>query len=233
VDGLEEAGRLTAEHAMAPLRLEPADGATLRVLCLGAHSDDIEIGCAGTLLRWLAEYPRIEVTWAVCCAAGARGDEARSSARALTRRAAALDLVLGDLRDAHFPAEFARAKAFVESVRARAPAPDVVLTHRLEDRHQDHRLVAELSWQAWRDHLILEYEIPKYEGDLGANNVFVALPAALAARKVRHLLKQFGSQRSKDWFREATFNGLMALRGLECRAGGGMAEAFVARKVVL
>ena len=218
---------------MTPLRLEPADGRTLRVLCLGAHSDDIEIGCGGTLLRWLAEYTRVEVTWVVFCAPGARATEARHSARALTRRAASLDLVLGEWRDTQFPADFAGAKAFTLGVRQRAPAPDVVLTHRLEDRHQDHRLVAEMTWQTWRDHLILEYEIPKYEGDLGANNIYVPLPAALAARKVRHLLKHFGSQHARDWFVESTFNGLMALRGVECRAPSGMAEAFFARKTVL
>ncbi len=112
-------------------------------------------------------------------------------------------------------------------------SPDLVLTHRLEDRHQDHRTVAELTWQTWRDHLILEYEIPKYEGDLGQPNVYVPLTAEQARRKVRHLMRHFGSQRSKGWFSEATFRGLMALRGIECRAPDGQAEALHARKVVL
>ena len=116
---------------------------------------------------------------------------------------------------------------------ARRATPDVVLTHRLEDRHQDHRTVAELTWQAWRDHLVLEYEIPKYEGDLGQPNVYVPLPAEIARRKVRHLMKHVGTQRSKGWFTEATFQGLMALRGIECRAPSGQAEALHARKVVL
>jgi LmbE family N-acetylglucosaminyl deacetylase len=216
---------------MTPLALRPP-GTALRVLCLGAHSDDIEIGCAGTLLRWLGEPGPLHVTWAVLSAAGERAAEARKSARALLRGAASLEIVLGDLRDAHFPAEFARAKAFVEALRA-GPPPDIVLTHRLEDRHQDHRLVAELTWQAFRDHLVLEYEVPKYEADLGLPNVYVPLPAALAARKVRHLMAHFASQRSKAWFSPSTFDAMLALRGLECRAPSGRAEAFHVRKAVL
>ncbi len=204
----------------------------LRVLCLGAHSDDIEIGCAGTLLRWLAEYEAVEFTWAVLSAADARADEARRSAEALLDGAAALDIVLGDFEDAHLPAQFRRAKAFVGALKDRCE-PDVVLTHHLADAHQDHRLVAELAWQTWRDHLILEYEIPKYEGDLGRPNLFAVLPEAIAQRKIDHLLVHFASQRSKDWFRAETFASLMRLRGVECRSASGWAEAFHARKVTL
>lgn len=213
--------------------MNPAAGrARLALLCLGAHSDDLEIGCAGTLLRWLAEVPEVHVTWVVLSAPGERAAEARRSARALLKGAASVDLVLGDFADAQFPAELPRLKAFLAALGQRT-RPDVVLTHRLEDRHQDHRTVAELTWQTWRDHLILEYEIPKYEGDLGLPNVYVPLPAALAQRKVRHLMRHFGSQRGKGWFNEATFRGLMALRGIECRAPDGQAEALHARKVVL
>jgi len=216
---------------MLPLQLG-SSRARLRVLCLGAHSDDVEIGCAGTLLRWLQEYRQVDITWAVLSAADARGDEARRSALSLCKRAASLDLVLADFEDAHFPADFRRLKAFVGDLRRRTRA-DVVLTHRLEDRHQDHRLVAELTWQSWRDHLILEYEIPKYEGDLGSANVFVPLAKAIAARKVRHLLRHFGSQRSKAWFGADTFLALMRLRGVECHADSGLAEAFNVRKAKL
>jgi LmbE family N-acetylglucosaminyl deacetylase len=216
---------------MLPLQLAKT-GEPLRVLCLGAHADDIEIGCAGTLLRWLGEHERVAVTWVVFSATDERAVEARRSARALMRRAAELDIVLGDFPDARMLTEFDRAKDFVAAL-ARRTRPDVVLTHRLEDRHQDHRLVAELTWQTWRDQLILEYEIPKYEGDLGQPNVYVPLPAAVAARKLKHLMAHFGSQRSKDWFRPATFQGLMALRGVECRAQSGHAEAFHLRKAVI
>ena len=208
------------------------DRQRLSVLCLGAHSDDIEIGCAGTLLRWLDEYREVDVTWVVCSATGERADEARRSADTLLAGARSHRIVLGDLEDAFLPADYARAKSFLRGLRAQSD-PDVVLTHRLEDAHQDHRLVAELTWQTWRDQLILEYEIPKYEGDLGRPNLFSALPAQTASRKVEHLLGHFGSQRSKDWFNAETFRSLMHLRGLECRAESGSAEAFHVRKARL
>lgn len=215
---------------MLPLR--PGDDRSrLRVMCLGAHSDDIEIGCAGTLLRWLDEYERVEIGWAVLSACSARGDEARASAQALLHTAASTEIALGNLPDAYLPAHFAQAKTFVASLRNLFD-PDIVLTHRLDDRHQDHRLVAELTWQHWRDHLILEYEIPKYEGDLGSVNTYLPISRAIAARKTRHLAQHFGSQRSKDWFDDETFLGLMRLRGLECRSASGLAEAFFARKTV-
>ncbi len=143
-----------------------------------------------------------------------------------------LRLVLGDFEDAWMPAEWRRAKDFLAEVR-RSAEVDVVLTHRLEDRHQDHRLLAEIAWQCWRDHLILEYEIPKYEGDLGQPNVYVPLPEPIARRKLDHLMRHFGSQRSKDWFSEDTFAGLMRLRGLESHAPSGLAEAYLARKLIL
>lgn len=216
---------------MLPLNLATPER-HLKVLCLGAHSDDIEIGCAGTLLRWLAECASLQVTWVVLSAAGERGVEARRSARTLLRGAARLEVVLGDFADTQLPQDLPRAKTLLREVAARC-TPDVVLTHRLDDRHQDHRALAELSWQVWRNHLVLEYEIPKYEGDLGQPNCYVPLPAAIAARKRRHLLRHFASQRAKDWFNDATFAGLMALRAVECRAPSGQAEAFHARKLVL
>lgn len=215
------------------LSLQPGtDRSRLRVLCLGAHADDIEIGCAGTLLRWLDEYEAVELHWVVLSAGAGRAAEARRSARSLGRRARSLHIHLGDFEDTALPGDLPRAKAFLRDVAASC-TPDVVFTHRLEDRHQDHRALAELSWQVWRDHLILEYEIPKYEGDLGQPNVYVPLPAAAAARKCRHLSTHFASQRSKDWFSTATFKGLMSLRAVECRAPSGQAEAFHVRKLVL
>lgn len=219
---------------MLPLAFGPRRDPTapLRLLCLGAHSDDIEIGCAGSLLRWLDEYPGLEVTWVVLSAPGERADEARRSAAALLAGAAHREIILGDFRDAHFPAEFERLKAWFRALGQRLQ-PDVVLTHRLEDRHQDHRQVAELTWQTWRSQLLLEYEIPKYEGDLGQPNLYLPLPAPIAERKVQHLMTHFGSQRSKDWFRPETFRALMTLRGIECRAESGLAEALHLRKALL
>jgi LmbE family N-acetylglucosaminyl deacetylase len=204
----------------------------LRVMCLGAHGDDLEIGCAGTLLQWLANYPKVEVTWVVLSAVGPRAVEARRSAKALLRDASRTKIVLRDFRDGYFPSQFVEVKKLFEELKA-SETPDLILTHRLEDRHQDHRQVAELTWQTWRDHLILEYEIPKYEGDLGQPNLYVPLATDVANRKVRHLLRHFGTQRSKGWFSDETFLGLMRLRGIECRAPSGMAEGFHARKAII
>ena len=211
---------------------KPAGGRPLRVLCLGAHSDDIEIGCGGTLLTWLEMLPKVDVSWVVLSAAAERGREARRSARALLRGAAAVCITLGPFRDGFLPAQYLEVKEFFEQLKS-GNDPDVVLTHRLEDRHQDHRLAAELTWNTWRDHLVLEYEIPKYEGDLGQPNAYVHVPATLARRKAAHLQRYFASQRSKAWFAADAFLGLMRLRGLESRAASGYAEAFHARKVVL
>jgi len=216
------------------LQLAPATAADapLHVLCIGAHSDDIEIGCAGTLLQWAAGPRPLHVTWVVLSAEGARGDEARRSATGLLRRAAKLEVELGRFTDSQFPAQYPEVKAFFESLKARA-RPDIIFTHRLEDRHQDHRLAAELTWNTWRDHLVLEYEIVKYEGDLGHPNVFVPVSVAALRRKVSHLRKHFGTQRSKDWFSDDTFTGLARVRGVEARSRTGCAEAFHARKITL
>lgn len=208
------------------------DTGPLRLLCIGAHSDDLEIGCGGTLLAWLAATRPVEITWVVATASGERADEARRSARQLLKRAARLDVVLGNFRDGFLPGQYMEAKAFFESLKGR-PDPHVVLTHRLDDRHQDHRLLGELTWNTWRDHLILEYEVVKYEGDLGLPNLFVQLSRSQAQRKASHLVKHFGSQRSKSWFDPETFLALARLRGLECRSPSGYAEAFHARKLVL
>jgi LmbE family N-acetylglucosaminyl deacetylase len=204
----------------------------LRLVCIGAHSDDLEIGCGGTLMSWLESTRPIHVTWVVLTSQGERAREARRSAKALLRSAAHVDIALGDFRDGHLPTQYEAVKGFLESVKERAPA-DIVLTHRLEDRHQDHRLVGELTWNTWRDQIILEYEIMKYEGDLGQPNVFVPLSTRTMRRKSAHLMRHFGSQRSKSWFSDDNFVALARLRGLECRAQSGHAEAFHARKLVL
>lgn len=204
----------------------------LRLLCIGAHSDDLEIGCGGTVLEWLARHTQVEVTWVVLSAPGQRAAEARGSANELLNGAKRTNLVLRDFRDGYFPAQFDKAKMLFEELKA-GEKPDIILTHRLEDRHQDHRLVAELTWQTFRDHLILEYEVPKYEGDLGQPNLYVPLSGATAARKIDLLLTHFGTQRSHNWFKAETFNSLMRLRAVECRAESGFAEAFHVRKCMV
>lgn len=220
---------LTAVLTFSP---DLARKTALQLLCIGAHSDDLEIGCGGTLLRWLAGPRPLNVTWVVLSAAGPRATEARRSARSLLRRAASAEVIIGGFRDGYLGADYPAVKAFFESLK-QYPSPDLILTHHLADRHQDHRLAAELTWNTFRDHAILEYEIPKYEGDLGLPNAYVPLSARDSARKVAHLERHFGSQRSKHWFTADTFLALARLRGLECRAPDGHAEAFHARKLVL
>jgi LmbE family N-acetylglucosaminyl deacetylase len=216
------------------LRLVPEarKGKPLKVLCVGAHSDDLEIGCGGTILTWLASMPALEVTWLVLGAEGDRALEAQRSARTLLARAAATRIIVADFRDCYMQSQYAEVKSRFEELR-REVDPDVILTHRLEDRHQDHRLAAELTWNTWRNHLVLEYEIPKYEGDLATPNAYVPVSAAVVRRKIGHLKRFFSSQRSKDWFTDDTFRGLMRLRGLESRSRSGFAEGFHARKLVL
>jgi LmbE family N-acetylglucosaminyl deacetylase len=204
----------------------------LRLLCIGAHSDDLEIGCGATVMTWLAGKRKTEVTWVVLSAEGARAAEARRSARALLARAAAPKVVVAAFRDGYLPGQYAEVKDFFEDLKKEVD-PDIVLTHWLQDRHQDHRLAAELTWNTWRNHLVLEYEIPKYEGDLATPNAYVPVSAAVARRKVAHLGRHFSSQRRKDWFVAENFLGLMRLRGMESRAPSGFAEAFHARKLVL
>ena len=202
------------------------------VLVLGCHSDDIEIGCGATLLLLTRSCPEIEVTWVVLGADGARADEARRSAEVFLGGAAAHEILVHGFRDGFFPYVGQQVKEAFEELKARVE-PDLIFTHARDDFHQDHRLVCELTWNTFRDHLILEYEIPKYDGDLGRPNVFVPVPAELAREKARLLMESFASQRGKDWFDEDVFLGLMRLRGMEVRAPGGFAEAFTCRKVPL
>ena len=206
-------------------------GRPWRLLCLGAHSDDIEVGCGGTVLRLLREVPGAEVHWVVLSAAGDREREARAGAERFLAGAGSREIILRDFRDGFLPYLGGTVKDFFEELKGRC-APDLVLTHFRGDFHQDHRLVGELTWNTFRDALILEYEVPKYDGDLGAPNAFVQLDAVTAREKVRHLLECFGSQRSKDWFTEEVFLSLLRLRGIECRAPERYAEGFYCRKIV-
>ena len=203
----------------------------LKVLCLGAHSDDIEIGCGGLILSLLAGPRPVGVTWVVFSASRDREREARRGATAFLKGAASTDVIIHGFKDGHFPYEGAAVKAVFESLKA--VNPDLVLTHYRDDRHQDHRVLSDLAWNTFRDHFVLEYEIPKFDGDLGQPNLFVPLDRATAARKAKYLTRVFGTQRDKHWFSSETFLGLMRLRGMECRAPGGYAEAFYSRKTTL
>ncbi len=207
-------------------------GQTLSVLCLGAHADDIEIGAGGTLLGWLAAGVRLEVCWCVLSAPGPRAREAEASASAFLAGAASATIELGQFEDGLFPYHGREIKAWLEDVRAWVD-PDVVLTHRGGDAHQDHRELSGLTWNLFRDHLILEYEIPKWDGDLGRPNFYVPLTTRALERKIELLHAHFPTQRSKPWFDAETFRGLARLRGMECRAPERYAEAFCVRKARL
>lgn len=202
------------------------------ILCIGAHADDIEIGCGGAILKLLAEHPLAKVVWVVLSADDQRELEARHSAELFLAEAAQSQIIVKRFRDAFFPYDGGEIKEYFRDLQ-RQVSPDVIFTHRRDDLHQDHRLVAELTWNTFRNHLILEYEIPKYEGDLGAPNVFFSLDKSRCARKVETIYQRFASQQSRSWFTEETFWSLLRIRGIECASPSGYAEAMHCRKLVL
>jgi LmbE family N-acetylglucosaminyl deacetylase len=202
------------------------------ILALGCHGDDIEIGCGGTLLTLLAAKPGLDVTWVVLGAEGERAGEARRSAEAFLADAGDVDVRVAGFRDAFFSSQLAEVKELFEELKA-GVRPDLILTHARHDRHQDHRLVSDLTWQTWRAQLVLEYEIPKVDGDLVTPNLYVPLTEEIAARKVELLLAHFESQHDRPWFTEDLFRGLMRIRGMEACSPTGLAEGFQAHKVVL
>jgi LmbE family N-acetylglucosaminyl deacetylase len=200
-----------------------------RLLCLGAHSDDIEIGAGATILRILRENPDVEVTWVVFSGNEQRHQEARNSAELFLNHAATKSLILHGFKDAWFPSQMTEIKQAFEPLKILEP--DLVLTHTREDRHQDHRVINELTWNAFRSHQIWEYEIPKWDGDLGTPNLYVPVDPEDVDTKIAALMSAFGTQRSKHWFDEETFRGLMRIRGLESNTR--YAEGFYARKYVV
>jgi LmbE family N-acetylglucosaminyl deacetylase len=202
------------------------------VLCIGAHCDDIEIGCGATLLRWAREFPSMRLIWAIFSRDAQREQESRAAASRLTGGSANCELRFLDFRDRFFPAQAEQIKDAFDTLRGEVD-PDVVLTHHLADRHQDHEVLGKLTWNTFRSHLVLEYEIPKYEGDLGHPNVYIPHTAEDLDRKVACLLDCHASQRSRAWFTSDTFRALARLRGIESGAPSGFAEAFHGRKLCL
>jgi LmbE family N-acetylglucosaminyl deacetylase len=217
---------------MVPLQIGRPEVRPARVLAIGAHPDDIEIGCAGTVLKLIEQAAISEVRWVVLSGDGERAKEARRSAEALLHDVPRSEVVVRDFPDGFFPYEGQRIKDFFEQLKADF-SPDVVFTHQRADLHQDHRLSCELTWNTFRDHLILEYEVPKYDGDMSAPNTFVPIEESLHRRKIDHLMSHFGSQASKRWFKEELFSSLLRLRGMECNSPSSYAEAFFCRKAVL
>jgi LmbE family N-acetylglucosaminyl deacetylase len=206
-------------------------GNVRRILCLGAHSDDIEIGCGGTLLKLAGEHDRIEVLWVVFSAEGTRSKEARASARSFLDGVSRRKIVVKNFTGSYFPFEGDQIKSYFEQLKPFNP--DLVFTHYRDDRHQDHRTLSDLAWNTFRRHMILEYEIPKYDGDLGVPNFFVPIEERLSRQKVASICKLFQTQNNKHWFTEDTFLSLMRLRGIECASPTKYAEAFYCRKIVV
>jgi LmbE family N-acetylglucosaminyl deacetylase len=226
-------GRTGAGGAgMTRLNLPADPDRGLRILCLGAHSDDIEIGCGGTILRLLESHPKSSVHWVVFSAGEIRAREARAGAQLFAGGACPDGPVLKEFPDGFMPYAGERIKPVFEELK-NSLSPDLIFTHNRADAHQDHRLISELTWNTFRDHLILEYEIPKYDGDMGRPAVFVPLTGELCRKKVDSLMKAFESQLAKRWFEPETFFSLLRLRGMECNSPSGYAEAFYCRKMIL
>lgn len=215
---------------MIPFKFDP--GRALQVLCLGAHSDDIEIGCGGTVLRLAEEYPGCVFHWVVFSAVAERETEALQAAALFAGQARLRGPVLKKFPDGFMPFVGSEIKAVFEELK-QTISPDLIFTTSRKDAHQDHRLIGELAWNTFRDHLILEYEIPKYDGDMGQPSLFVPLAPLQYRQKVDHLMAAFPSQHAKRWFQPETFLAMMRLRGMECNAPSGYAEAFYCHKIVL
>jgi LmbE family N-acetylglucosaminyl deacetylase len=215
---------------MIPLSL--SNGEPLRLLCLGAHCDDIEIGCGGTILKLATAGRQIEVWWIVFSSDERRKQEALKSAEQFLGNVSNTKVIIHRLRDGFFPYVGAELKERFEQLKADS-SPDLILTHYRHDLHQDHRLVSELTWNTFRHQLILEYEVPKYDGDFGSPNVFVPLDESICRRKIDAILDAYQSQREKHWFSRDLFSAILRLRGMEANACSGYAEGFYCRKAVL
>jgi len=209
----------------------PAQGETIKILCLGAHSDDIEIGCGGTILRLIDEYTNVKIHWVILGTTGVRTEEAVKSAKVILRDINDQKITVKGFRDGFFPYHGEAIKEYFEQLK-NDMNPDIIFTHYRQDLHQDHRLISDLTWNTFRNHLILEYEIPKYDGDFGSPNFFVHLNKEICQRKIFHLLSSFKTQRDKHWFTDETFWALLRLRGVESKSPGKYAEAFYCRKIV-
>ena len=216
---------------MRPFRLGEPGRPLESILCIGAHCDDIEIGCGGTLLQLCRQHPGLTVDWFIAVAPAQRAEESRQAAGRLLQDAGSYRLDLHDFPDGHLPYCASEVKNRLRAL-ASGINPDIVLTHTKDDAHQDHRFLAELTWQTFRDHVVVEYEIPKYDGDTGAPNVFVHLTRAIARRKIDAIVRNFPSQRTHQWFDEELFSGVLRLRGMQARAAEGHAEAFYGAKLV-
>jgi LmbE family N-acetylglucosaminyl deacetylase len=217
---------------MIPLKLDTGAKGPLQILCLGCHSDDIEIGCGGAILRLAADHPECVFHWVVFSAIDARAAEAQRGAVQFVDPSRLKGPILKTFPDGFMPFVGADIKIVFEELK-RSVSPDLIFTHNRKDAHQDHRAISDLTWNTFRDHLILEYEIPKYDGDMGQPSVFVPLESEVCEKKVNLIMNAFRTQHGKRWFQPETFLALMRLRGMECNAPSGYAEGFYGRKLIL
>jgi LmbE family N-acetylglucosaminyl deacetylase len=204
----------------------------ISVLCLGAHADDIEIGCGGTILSLLDSYDKCDVTWVIFSAKDQRRREALCSAKRFLKSARKSIIITKTFKESFFPYRGEQIKEFFEQLKQRV-APDLIFTHYKDDLHQDHRVIGELTWNTFRHHQILEYEIPKYDGDLGQPNIYFPLTKHICDSKIKYLMENYATQRNKEWFTEDAFYSLLRLRGIEMNTPGKYAEAFYGRKIIL
>jgi LmbE family N-acetylglucosaminyl deacetylase len=216
---------------MLPLNLPQSHNGPLKILCLGAHADDIEIGCGGTVLQMLSARRDLEFFWVVFSAGSEREREARNSAALFLEQANRKEVIVKSFRDGFFPYEGTEVKEFFEELK-NLVSPDLIFTHYRDDCHQDHRTISDLTWNTWRNHLILEYEIPKYDGDLGSPNYFSPLKREVCDRKIKYICDVFQTQNNKAWLTEDTFQAMHRIRGVECASPDKYAEAFYCRKLI-
>lgn len=215
---------------MIKFSLNKTDESEYRILCLGAHCDDIEIGCGGTILKLIENYKNVSIYWVVFSSNEERAKEATASANIFLKEVQTKKVIIKNFRDGFLPFQGIEVKECFEQLKQEF-SPDIILTHHRDDRHQDHRLISDLTWNTFRNHFILEYEIPKYDGDLGIPNLFVHLDDTICRRKIQYILDSFATQNHKQWFTEETFRSILRIRGIESNSPGNYAEAFYCRKI--
>jgi LmbE family N-acetylglucosaminyl deacetylase len=216
---------------MMKVSFDKTDKSEYKILCLGAHCDDIEIGCGGALLK-LIESKNVIIYWVVFTSDEQRMEEATTSANLFLKEVEKKKIIIKDFRDGFLPFHGVEVKECFEELKKEF-SPDIVFTHYRDDRHQDHRLISDLTWNTFRNHLILEYEIPKYDGDMGIPNFFIHLDENFIRCKIQYILDAFQTQNNKQWFTEETFRSILRIRGIESNAPSKYAEAFYCRKIVL
>ncbi|MBN3877468.1 MULTISPECIES: PIG-L deacetylase family protein [unclassified Nostoc] len=215
---------------MIQLSLNKIEESEYKILCLGSHCDDIEIGCGGTILKLIENYQDVVIYWVVFSSNEQRAEEATTSANLFLEEIPVKKIIIKNFRDGFLPFQGIEVKECFEQLKQEF-SPDIIFTHHRDDRHQDHRLISDFTWNTFRNHLILEYEIPKYDGDLGIPNFFVHLNKTLCRRKIQYILDAFATQNNKQWFTEETFRSILRIRGIESNSPSKYAEAFYCRKI--